>query len=102
MIKALKNFRTFTLASEFYNECKKVKLDPNLHDQLRRATQGILLTLGEGSAKPSAKDRARYYAMALGSFRESQVILSLANRDDLLTRFDLLGTCLFKLSRSGK
>ena len=47
MIKALKNFQTFTLASEFYDECKKVKLDSNLRDQLRRATQGILLTLAD-------------------------------------------------------
>ena len=43
-----------------------------------RASESILLTLAEGSAKPTAKDRARYYSMALGSFRESQVILSLA------------------------
>ena len=95
----LKNFRTFHLALEFYQECKKVKLKPSLKDQLSRATEGILLTLGEGSAKPSVKDRARYYGMALGSFRESQIVLYLAGEQAMLTRFDHLGGCLYRLSR---
>ena len=98
-IPALKNFRTFHLALSFYEECQKLKLAPHLRDQLTRATESILLNLGEGSAKPSAKDRARFYSMALGSFRESQIILSLACQQGLLTQFDGLGGCLYKLSR---
>ena len=100
MIPALKNFRTYGIALEFHKECKQVKLSPWLRDQLMRATQGIILTLAEGSAKPTAKDRARYYSMALGSFRESQSILSLVEQETLLQRFDHLGACLYKLSRS--
>ena len=102
MIPALKNFRTYGLALQFHQECKQVKLLPWLRDQLTRATQSILLTLAEGSAKPTAKDRARYYSMALGSFRESQSILSLADQNKLLQNHDHLGACLYKLSRSAK
>jgi four helix bundle protein len=88
------------LATEFYQDCKPLTLSPSLRDQLTRATQGILLTLAEGSAKPTAKDRARYYAMALGSFRECQVILTLSEQTSLLEKYDQLGGCLYKLSRS--
>ncbi len=102
MIPALQKFRTYRIALEFYEACKSLKLDPYLKDQLSRATRGILLTLSEGSAKPSAKDRARYYSMALGSFRESQVILSLAEHESVLRQFDHLGGCLYLLSRSSK
>ena len=100
MIPALKNFRTFHLAIAFHQECKQVKLPPSLRDQLTRATQGIILTLAEGSSKPTARDRARYYSMALGSFRESQAILSLEGHEPLLHRHDHLGACLYRLSRS--
>jgi four helix bundle protein len=100
MIPVPQKFRTYALAVEFHRECKQVKLSPSLRDQLMRATQGLLLTLAEGSAKPTAKDRCRYYSMALGSFRESQVILALADQQDLLQQFDILGGCLYRLSRS--
>lgn len=101
MIKALQNFRTYSLAVDFHRDCKPIRLSARLRDQLTRASQSIILTLAEGSAKPTAKDRARYYAMALGSFRECQVILSLAEQDSLIEQYDLLGACLYKLSRSG-
>jgi hypothetical protein len=39
--------------------------------------------------------------MSLGSFRECQAILSLAEQGPLLERYDQLGACLYKLSRSG-
>src|SRR4051812_20424295 len=99
MIVALEKFRTYHLALDFHQQCKQLKLEPGLKDQLMRASQGIVLTLGEGSAKPTAKDRARYYSMALGSFRECQVILYLGEQAQLSQRFDHLGACLYKLSR---
>jgi len=102
MIKALQNFRTYGLAVQFHQECKQVKLSASLRDQLKRATESIVLTLAEGSAKPTAKDRARFYSMALGSFRESQAILSLAGQTQILEQFDRLGGCLYRLSRSQK
>ena len=100
MIPALQNFRTYHLALEFHQECKQVKLSTSLRDQLMRATESIVLTLAEGSAKPTARDRRRYYSMALGSFRESQAILNLADQAGILTSFDHLGGCLYRLSRS--
>ena len=99
MIPALQNFRTYHLAVEFYRECKTVKLSSSLRDQLTRATESIILTLAEGSAKSTPKERRRYYGIALGSFRESQAILSLADRIDILTSADHLGASLYKLSR---
>jgi four helix bundle protein len=104
MIKALQNFRTYGLAVDFHRDCKPIQLTPSLRDQLTRASQSIILTLAEGSAKPTPKDRARYYAMALGSFRACQAILSLAEQRSasaLVEQYDKLGACLYKLSRSG-
>src|SRR5271156_5542823 len=100
MIKALQNFRTYGLAVNFYRDCKSIKLSPSLRDQLTRASQGIILTLAEGSAKPTPKDRARYYSMAFGSFRECQSILRLAEHVQLIKQYDRLGAYLYKLSRS--
>ncbi len=100
MILALKNFRTYHLAVEFYQACKPLKLSPSLKDQLTRASESIVLTLAEGSAKPTAKDRARFYSIALGSFRECQCILSLNGQTEFLLRFDRLGGCLYKLARA--
>ncbi len=99
MIPALQNFRSYHLAVEFYQACKLLRLSPTLKNQLTRASESIVLNLAEGSAKPTAKDRARYYSMALGSFRECQSILSLSGEADLLSKFDRLGGCLYKLSR---
>ena len=100
MIQALQNFRTYHLAVDFYRQCKTVKLNTSLKDQLTRATESIVLNLAEGSAKPTQKDRARFYGHALGSFRESQAFLSIASQDDLLSKFDHLGGSLYRLSRS--
>ena len=97
---ALKKFRTFHLALEFYQECKRLEPSPSLKDHLTRASESILLNLGEGSAKPTAKDRAKFYAIALGSFRECQVALMLADQAAVLEKYDQLGGCLYKLSRS--
>jgi four helix bundle protein len=99
MIPALQNFRTYHLAVKFYDECKQVKLSASLRDQLTRATESIVLTLAEGSAKPTPKDRRRYYSIAMGSFRESQAILSLADQNQLLASYDRVGASLYKLSR---
>lgn len=100
MIQALQNFRTYHLAVEFHGQCKAVKLNASLKDQLTRATESIVLNLAEGSAKATAKDRSRFYGIALGSFREAQAILSITAQEELLSKFDHLGACLYRLSRS--
>ena len=46
----LKNFRTHTMAIEFYKDCKTVTLPAYAKDQLRRAAFSVALNLAEGAA----------------------------------------------------
>ena len=100
MIPALQNFRTYNLAVEFHNACRPLRLRGSLKDQLIRAAESTVLNLAEGSAKPTVRDRQRYYAIALASFRECQAALQLGDQEELLLRYDHLGACLYKLSRA--
>ncbi|MBI3555806.1 MAG: four helix bundle protein, partial [Deltaproteobacteria bacterium] len=58
------------------------------------AASSIVLNLAEGSAKPTKKDRIRYYAMAFGSIRECQAL------SDLLTFNKATNEGLDKLAAS--
>lgn len=71
----------------------------HLKDQLKRASSSIVLNLAEGSAKPTEKDRKKFYSIALGSYRETQAILQMTQQHRLLKQLDFLGACLYKLSR---
>jgi len=51
----------------------------------------------EGSAKPTPKDRKRFYAISLGSLREVQTILDLIDHKQLIKEADILGAFLYKL-----
>jgi four helix bundle protein len=93
----LKNFRTYQLAKEFYQECQKLKFKEPLGDQFERATLSIVLNLAEGSGKPSKRDRKKFYAISLGSLREVQAILDLTNQSELLIKADRLGANIYKL-----
>lgn len=53
--------------------------------------------LAEGTAKPTAKDRRKFYRIALGSFREVQCFLELSGNLELLESADILGAHLYKL-----
>ncbi len=97
---SLQNFRTHTLACEFYRDCKKTSLPAYAKDQLRRAAFSIALNLAEGSDKPSAKEKARFYAIALGSLREVQSIIRLEDLTHLEKKADHIGACLYKLINS--
>jgi len=63
----------------------------------------VALNLAEGSAKPTAKDQARFYSIALGSLRECQAVLELAGLESsaIAKAADRLGAHLFCLIRSG-
>lgn len=95
----LKNFRTYHLAKEFYKDCERLNFKPHIKEQFYRASLSIINNLAEGSAKPTSKDRARFYAIALGSFRECQAMLDLNDQNELLEKYDYLGICLFNLHR---
>jgi len=97
----MKNFRTLNLAIDFYKECKELRLPSPMRDQFKRALLSVSLNLAEGSAKPSVKDRKRFYSIALGSFREVQTILKLSDNEMLYQKADKLGAHLYKLCKSG-
>ena len=98
----LTNFRTYQLALELYRETKTVKLPYHLKDQLLRASSSVCLNLAEGSAKPTEKDRAKFYAIALGSCREVQAVITMEAESlgSLVSLADRLGASLYRLCRS--
>ena len=96
----LENFRSYQLAVEFHKACESLKLPKYSRDQLHRASLSIALNLAEGSARPSAKERRRFYVIALGSLREAQAILDLNNVEAEKARADRLGAHVYKLTRA--
>ena len=94
---SFKNFRTLDLAVNFYKECEAIKCKPHVRDQLSRSSLSVVNNLAEGGAKSSIKDRARYYEIALASFRESQAMLRVLDQKEMLLRSDYLGASLYKL-----
>ncbi len=96
----LQKFRTYQLALDFYHQCKKTQLPFHLKDQLMRASSSIALNLAEGSAKPTHKDRMKFYRIAFGSLREVQAIISLEHLFSLEGSADHLGALLYKLTHS--
>ncbi|MEK7689412.1 MAG: four helix bundle protein [Bdellovibrionota bacterium] len=97
----LENFRTYQLAVQLYRECKHIKLPYHLKDQLNRAASSVALNLSEGSAKPTSKDRMRFYAIAFGSLREVQTIIELEGEslEPIRGLADNLGAHLYQLCR---
>jgi len=96
----MKNFRTYDLAVELFRDCQRLKLRAPFKDQFERASLSVVLNLAEGSAKPSAKDRARFYSIALGSLRETQAILALTGNEAQLQQSDAVAACLYRLVQS--
>ncbi len=95
-------FRSYQLSLKLYRSLKGVRLPVSLRDQLIRASSSICFNLSEGSAKPTARDRQRFYAIAFGSLREVQSIMELepeafGSRRELADR---LGAHLYKLTRA--
>lgn len=96
----MKTFRTLDLAIEFYQKVKGLKLPKaHLQDQFDRALLSIVLNLSEGSAKPTAKDRRRFYVIAFGSLRETQCLLKIMNQNQLLKESDTVAACLYQTAR---
>ena len=97
----LSKFRSYQLAVNLYREVKEIALSHYLKDQLLRASSSIVLNLAEGSAKPSRKDRIRYYTIAMGSLREVQAVLDLEGEvlQEFKDKADCLAAHLYRLLR---
>ena len=74
-----------------------MKIPAALKDQLIRAASSVTLNLAEGSAKPSRKERLRYYGIAFASCREVQAIIRLEDLTPLSPKADHLAASLYKL-----
>ena len=96
----MRNFKTYQLAKEFYHKSNNLKLREPMRNQFQRAILSILLNLAEGSAKPTAKDRRKFYRIAFGSLREVQAILDIVNHVELIKEADILGAYLYKLCQN--
>lgn len=92
-------FRTLTLAIDFYKKAKDLKLRSSLKDQYDRALLSIVLNLSEGNAKPTPKDRRKFFYIALGSMREVQTLLQLTDETILLHDSDRLAAHLYCLCK---
>ena len=78
----MKNFRTLTLATQFYHLAKGLKLKGDAKDQLLRAARSIALNLAEGRGRATVADQRRFFHISLGSLRECQTVLALEELTD--------------------
>ena len=93
----LQKFETYQLALQLYRDCASVKAAVYIKDQLNRAALSVVLNTAEGSAKPTPKERARFYSIALASAREVQALIDVTGRRDLWPLADRVGGCLYRL-----
>lgn len=96
----MKTFRTLNLAIEFYQKAKSTEFKKrSIQDQFDRALLSIVLNLSEGNAKPTRKDRRKYFYISLGSLREVQTLLTITGHGKLVTDSDSLAAHLYCLCK---
>ncbi len=100
----LQNFRTFQISVKFFQSCQKIKLPHYLKDQLNRASSSISLNLAEGYGKMTHKDQRKFFSISLGSLRECQAILTLADQtsSEAFQLADQLGANIYRLINAKK
>lgn len=96
----MQKFKTYQIAVKFYQNCQQLRLKEPLRSQFQRACLSIVLNLAEGSAKPTAKDRRKFYRISLGSLREIQAILMLVKHPELERQANMLGAYLYELCKN--
>ena len=95
----LPNFRSYQLALELYKRCEHIKAKAFLKDQLERASLSVVLNLSEGSARPTPKDRARFYAISYASLKEVQSLLTILEQSEAFAMANQLGAMTYKLTK---
>ena len=93
----MKKLKTYHMAKEFYKNSKSLYLKDPIRNQFDRAILSIILNLAEGNAKPTTKERKRFYSISPASLREVQAILDLIEHKALAKKADALGAFLYKL-----
>ncbi|MCO5144518.1 MAG: four helix bundle protein [Oligoflexia bacterium] len=95
----LKKFKSYQLAVELHQQCLLLKVPSYLKDQLFRASSSVALNLAEGSAKPTNRDKIKFYYIALGSLRETQASLEFicSEKSEAVELADKLGAHIYKL-----
>ena len=96
----MQKFKTYQLAKQFYHKSNNLRLREPMKSQFHRASLSIILNLAEGSAKPTPKDRRKFYRISLGSLREVQAILDIIGHMQLIKEADTLGAYLYKLCQN--
>lgn len=98
----MSEFRTLNLAIEFHDLTENLKIKGHIRDQLSRAASSIALNLSEGNAKPSEKEKKRYYQTAYASCQECKTILQLAKVKEgkVVDTADKLGAWLHNLLKA--
>ena len=98
----LVHFRTYQHAVTFYRATRQLKLPGHLKDQLERAASSVVLNLAEGTGRPTRPDKRKFYNIALGSLRECQAALDLAEGDTAGPKqlADVVGASFWKLIQS--
>src|SRR5665213_2150316 len=91
----MKNFRCYQLAKELYKLVQTESIKGESRDQLVRASLSVCLNLLEGSARPTQKDRRRFFYMALSSLREVQGLIDLHDLLALEGKADVLGAHIY-------
>ncbi len=81
---------------------KQGRIKGHLRDQVIRAVASMPLNLSDGNAKPSPKEKRRFYQTAYASLKECQTIFKMAKIKDekVLTTADHLGASIYKLVKS--
>ena len=60
------------------------------------------LNITEGSGRQTVKDKKRFYAIAFGSCRETQLLVKIIEIQDLIERYDRLGGLIYGLIRKSE
>jgi four helix bundle protein len=91
------NFRTLNLAMDIYKKASKLSLKGAMKSQYDRALLSVVLNISEGSAKPTRKDRVKFYYISYASLNETKTLLELSNVREYNRELDQLGAYLWKL-----